>query len=108
VEIEVLGVLVSKKYQRRENEFERIEKELRRYKEENKHLRKKLKQLNKGYYKYLYESDTQKEKDECIQKIAKKICWDCNTGEYKEVIILNRRWRQCDNCGKKGKIKILE
>jgi hypothetical protein len=98
---------MSSKFEREEKLITRLQLENKKLKELNRSLSKKLKQLNKGYYKYLYESDTQQEKDTCIKEVAKKICWDCAIGEYKEMVVLNRRWRECQNCGKRGKIKIL-
>jgi predicted nuclease with TOPRIM domain len=100
---------MSKKYEREQSQLEHLEKEIKRYKEENRSLLKKLKVLNKGYYKYLY-SETEAEEKEAlanVKAIAVKICWNCNVGNYKEIIVINRRWRQCDNCGKRGKVSII-
>jgi hypothetical protein len=100
---------VGKKYEREERTLERLHLDNKRLKEENRHLHKKLKELNKGYYKFLF-SDSQEDKEEAIQQAkqtAIKICYTCNIGQYKEIIILNRRWRECQNCGKRGKTKII-
>lgn len=100
---------MSKKYEREERIIERLQQENKILKSENRHLRKKLKELSKGYYKFMIAEDEFKQ-DEAIQsakKVAEKICYDCSVGNYKEIIIHNRRWRQCDNCGKRGKVKIL-
>lgn len=97
---------MSKKFERDEKIIDRLELENRNLKSENRLLRKRLKSLSKGYHKFLLE-DGQNEAVEEAQEIAKKICFQCGIGEYKEIIVVNRRWRQCQECGKKGKVSII-
>lgn len=97
---------MTKKYEREENLIEQLEKQIRELKSINRQLLKKLKVLNRGYHKFLIE-DGENEAVEEAQEIAKKICWDCNIGNYELVIIANRRFRKCSECGKKGKISII-
>lgn len=100
---------MSKKYNREESENDRLLKENRELKAINRSLLKQVKKLTKGYYKYLEDEESKKEDnvEEFVEQTVNKICWDCGTGEYKEIIVINRRWRQCQNCGKKGKVSIL-
>jgi hypothetical protein len=99
---------MSKKYEREIKEVERLQQEVRDLKQENRQLRKRLKAVSKGYYDYLLETedfvDNESNKEE-----VKKICWLCGIGEYKEIIVAGRRWRQCQNikCGKRGKVSII-
>lgn len=90
------------KHKRNDDELSRLEKEIRELKAENRYLLKQLKKLNRGYYK-LREEDT----IEDVPEIVKKMCWDCGFGEYQEIVIYNRRFRQCTNCGKRGKVSII-
>lgn len=101
---------MSKKYERQQDDLERLEKELREYKAENKALRKKLKVVNKGYYKYLVASDKaeQEEASEQIKAIAIKICYSCNIGNLKLMILGNRYIRKCTNCDYHTKSKSIE
>lgn len=100
---------MSKKYEREERLIERLQTEAKKLKSENKTLRRKLHELSKGYYKFMVAQDDEQEQEAVYEakEVAKKICYDCRIGDYKEIIILNRRWRQCQNCGKKGKVSIL-
>lgn len=100
---------MTKRIDREEKENERLIQENRNLKSENRHLKKKLKQLNKGYYKFLYAENEEEEQEllQEVKEVAKKICWDCGIGEYQEKIVLNRRWRECSNCEKRGKTTIL-
>lgn len=90
------------KNKRQEDETERLLKQNRELKATNRSLMKQLKKLNKGYYK-LREEET----IEDVPEVVKKMCWDCGFGEYKEIIVHNRRWRACTNCGKRGKASII-
>lgn len=92
-----------KKHKRELDEVERLYKEIRELKAENRSLMKRLRKTNKGYYKL---RDDEKIEDEDIPKEV-KMCWDCGVGEYKELIVHNRRWRCCTNCGKRGKVTII-
>ena len=100
---------MGKKFEREERIIERLQQENRILKSENRHLRKKLKELSKGYYKFMVAEDEFKQEEavETAKKVAEKICYDCNIGDYKEIIIMNRRFRQCTHCGKRGKVTIL-
>lgn len=100
---------MTKKFDRQESENDRLQKELRELKAINRSLLKQVKKLTKGYYKHLADEEQNKEEniEEFVEHTVNKICWDCGTGEYKEIIVINRRWRQCQNCGKKGKVSIL-
>lgn len=91
------------KFKREQDELERLQQEVRTLKSTNKALLKRLKKLNKGYYK-LAEEDKLDEED--IPKNVKKLCWDCDS-LYAEIIVHNRRWRQCQGCGKRGKVSII-
>ena len=89
---------------RKDDEVDRLEQKIRELKSENRSLQKRLKKLNKGYYK-LRDQDKIEEDDIPIEV---KRCWDCNgEGEYRLIEIHRRRWRQCQNCGKKGKVTVL-
>jgi hypothetical protein len=102
---------MSKRRQDREDRIlERYQLENRELKQTVRSLQKKLKALNKGYYKFMVAQDEEQEKEaiEAAKETAKKICWACGTGEYKEIIVMNRRFRRCQDCGKTGKITILK
>lgn len=99
---------MSRKADREDRMLERLQLENRELKQTVRSLQKKLKQLSKGYYKFMVAQDEEQEK-EAVQEAketAKKLCYDCS-GEYKEIIIINRRFRQCQDCGKRGKVTIL-
>lgn len=98
---------MTKKYSREESENERLLKENRELKSINRSLLKQVKKLTKGYYKYLEDEENKEEVEDFVEETVNKICWDCGTGDYKEIIVVNRRWRQCQNCGKKGKVSIV-
>lgn len=101
---------MSKKHNREERINERLQEEVKKLKQENRQLRQRLKNVSKGYYKYLLETEDIVEENiiETNKNEVKKICWDCGIGEYKEIIVMKRRWRQCQSCGKKGKVSILK
>lgn len=94
---------MSKKYEREEREVERLYKLNRELKAENRRLHKIVKSLNKGYKSMVEEEVIEEEQ---VPEVAKKYCYQCN-GLYLEVIIANRRFRQCQECGKRGKVTIL-
>jgi hypothetical protein len=96
-----------KKHFKELDDTERLEQKIRDLKSTNKALLRQLKKVSKGYKRYLLEED-EEEKKQVIETVAKKICFSCSIGEYKEIIVANRRWRQCDSCGKRGKVTILE
>ena len=81
---------MSKRWEREEKIIERLNNENKKLRLENRHLLKKLKQANKGYYKFLT-SDTENHGVDEIIKVAIKICYDCSIGNYKEIIVANRR-----------------
>lgn len=95
---------MSKKYQREEKEIERLEEQVRDLKAQKRQLERRLKTISKGYRAYL---DNDLEEPTPIKKEEKKMCWDCGVGEYKLHIIVNRRFRKCEYCGKRGKVKIV-
>lgn len=100
---------MSKRYQKELSQVEYLEKEIKVLKSENKGLKKKLKVLNKGYYKYLY-SETEEEEKEAladVKAIATKICYQCNTGSLKLVILGNRYIRACDSCSRTTPSKLV-
>ena len=100
---------MSRKSDREDRLLERLQEENRTLKQINRSLMKQVKKLNRGYLKFT-EAETKEEEKEAIKEakeVAKKICWDCGTGEYKEIIIMNRRFRKCQDCGKQGKVTIL-
>lgn len=102
---------MTKKFDRQETELERLQKENRELKSINRGLLKQVKKLSKGYYRYLADEENAKEEvEEFVEETVNKVCWDCGIGDYKEIVIINRRWRQCQNeqCGKKGKVSIVE
>lgn len=94
---------MSKKHEREQRILERLHQENRQLKQEVKSLRNSIRKLNKGYHK-LEEDDKIEKKDIPVE--AKK-CWDCTIGNYNLVIIMNRRFRRCDNCGKTGKVSLI-
>lgn len=100
---------MSKRQDREDRLIDRLQEENRTLKQINRSLQKQVKKLSRGYRKFLAVQGAEEEK-EAVQEakeVAKKICWQCNTGEYREVIIANRRFRQCQDCGKRGKVTIL-
>jgi hypothetical protein len=99
---------MGRNHDREDRELDRLRRECRELKATNKSLLRQVKKLSRGYYKYLNEEDDSKEEAlEVVEKVVKKTCFDCGTGDYKEIIVGTRRWRQCQNCGKKGKVTIL-
>jgi hypothetical protein len=99
---------MSKRIDREDRILENLRSELRIVKSENRQLRKRLKKLSRGYNKFLDESEeVQEAAVEEAKEIAKKICWDCNIGNYELIIIGNRRFRKCSECGKRGKVSII-
>ncbi len=87
-----------------DDQVESLELQVRELKQENRYLQKKIKKLNKGYYRL---RDEEKLEEVDIPKEVQKLCWDCND-VYKEMIIANRRFRQCQGCGKRGKVTVLD
>jgi uncharacterized protein (DUF342 family) len=100
---------MSKRTEREEKVQERLERENRELKQINRSLMKRVKKLGRGYRKFMLAQDEGEEQDavEAAKIAAKKMCFSCGIGEYKEVIVMNRRWRQCSECGKRGKVTIL-
>ena len=99
---------MSKRYKREENQLDRLEKENRQLKALNKSLLKRLRKVSKGYNRFLME-EAEEEKQEALDEVGKEVdktCWDCG-GDYKIIKILDRRWRQCQGCQKRGKVKII-
>lgn len=95
------------KFKREDDENERLQKQVRELKVINRSLTKKLTKLSKGYYKFLSQEE-EEDKEAALEKVTqevKKTCWDCG-GNYNKHTILNRTYRLCDRCGKKGKTKI--
>jgi hypothetical protein len=101
---------MSKRFDRENRVVERLQEENKKLKSENKQLLKRLREATKGYYRYMVADgfDQEQEALKEVKEIAKKICYDCQIGEYKEIIIINRRFRECQNCGKRGKVTILK
>lgn len=101
---------MSKKHEREQRVLERLQEENKILKQANRRLQKQVKELGRGYYKFMVAQDEEQEKEAVheARETAKKICYDCGTGEYKEIIVAKRRWRQCAECGKRGKVTILE
>lgn len=100
---------MSKRYDREDRIAERLKEENRELKQINRSLMKQVKKLSRGYLKFTT-AETKAEEQEAVheaKETAKKICFSCNEGEYKEIIVMNRRWRQCQACNKKGKVTIL-
>lgn len=97
---------MARKNNREEDKVESLEIQVRELKSENRQLHKRLKKLSRGYYKYL-EEDVHEE-PEPIKKEEKRICFDCTRGEMVLHIILNRRFRECNVCGRRTKTKIIE
>ena len=82
---------------------ESLQNQNRELKAENRRLHKIVKKLNRGY-KRLVEEDTIEEKE--IPKEVIKLCFECS-GEYKLIEVAGRRFRLCQDCGKRGKVTIL-
>lgn len=100
---------MSKRWEREERIIDRLNIENKKLKSENKTLRRKLRELSKGYYRFMVAEDEAQEKEaaEQAKEVAQKLCYECH-GEYKEIIVVNRRFRQCQDCGKRGKVTILK
>lgn len=99
---------MSRRQDREDRLLERLQTENKELKQLNRSLMKKVKSLSKGYYKFMVAQDEEQEK-EAVQEAketAKKLCYECS-GEYKEIIIVNRRFRQCQDCGKRGKVTVI-
>jgi hypothetical protein len=98
----------------RENDYiYDLEQKNRELKNTLRTLTRRLKKVSKGYYKYLADCDELLEQEE-VQKFKKevkkemvKVCHDCG-GEYKLIIVANRRFRLCQGCGKKGKVTLVD
>lgn len=86
---------------------EQLEGKIRELKQENRQLHRRLSRVTKGYKSYLDKEDLN---SEIImnKKEEKKICYECSTGEYRLMVIGNRRFRRCTECGKTGKVTIIE
>lgn len=100
---------MSKRQDREDRILERLQEENKTLKQINRSLMKQVKKLGRGYRKFMLAQD-EGEVDDAVEKVkaaAKKMCFACGIGEYKEVIVMNRRWRQCSECGKRGKVTIL-
>jgi predicted nuclease with TOPRIM domain len=95
---------MSKKYEREIPIIDRLEKENRELKSENRRLFKLVRRLNKGFYKLLDEEVV--EEQQVPEEVVKE-CWDCGKGKLLVRIVLNRRWRECDVCDKRTKVKII-
>lgn len=96
---------MAKKYQREEDYIESLEQKLRDLKSENRYLNKQLKKVTRGYRKYLNEEPVEE-----IKKPSKddpKDCWECSRGKLIVKVVLDRRFRECDVCGKRTKTKII-
>lgn len=91
------------KYKREELIQERLERENRELKHENKRLARLVKKLDRGFKRTL---DAVEEHDGEVPQEVMKLCFQCG-GEYKEVIVANRRFRLCQDCGKRGKVTVL-
>ena len=96
---------MSRKYDREDRIIDRLEQENKKLKQEVRTLQKRVKRLNFGYRKYLDTDPVEKEDKKSVE-IQQKKCYDCG-GSYNLIIIHNRRFRMCDNCGKRGKTKII-
>jgi len=97
---------MSKRHEREQKVLERLHNENRELKQEVRNLKAGIRRLNKGYDKF-QETDIPEEKIKAVESAIKKICFDCNQGEYKLIIVAGRRFRCCDNCGKRGKVSYL-
>jgi SMC interacting uncharacterized protein involved in chromosome segregation len=86
---------------------DQLEAKIRELKQENRTLHKRLSRITKGYKAYLDKEDLTEEAV-VSKKEEKKICYECGTGEYRLIIIGNRRFRRCVDCGKTGKVTIIE
>jgi hypothetical protein len=86
-----------------------LEKKVRELKQEVRTLHKRLSRLTKGYKAYLDSEplDDDYIKETKIDKNADKQCWNCDIGKLKVVIIGNRRFRKCNNCDNRTKVKII-
>jgi len=98
---------LSKRQDREDRLLERLQEENRTLKQMNRSLQKQVKKLNRGYRKFLAVQGEEEEREavEEAKEVAKKICWDCNEGEFKKIEIAGRYFRLCNVCGKRGKTK---
>lgn len=93
---------MSKKWEREDKIIDRLQLENKALKKQVKNLQKSIRRLNKGFHR-LEEKEVIETKD--IPSEAKK-CWDCS-GNYEICVIMNRRFRKCSDCGKRGKVKVI-
>lgn len=94
---------MSNKANREQRILDRLYQENRDLKKEVKSLRNSIRKLNKGYVK-LEEEEKITEKDIPVEA---KLCYDCNRANLEKIVVLNRYWRECPNCGKRTKTKII-
>ncbi len=94
---------MSRKENREERVQENLEKQNRELKAEVRRLQKLVKKLDRGFKRTLNHIENE---DVEVPAEVVKLCFDCG-GNYREVILINRRFRQCDNCQKRGKTTIL-
>lgn len=103
---------MSKRFDREQRVIDRLEQENRELKKQVRSLQKHLKKLSRGYMNYLDQEDTNKE--EALKEVKKsaeeaaKVCWTCGQKTYNIVHVANRRFRRCKECGKQGKVTILD
>jgi len=95
-------------FERKANDQERLEEQVRRLKSENRHLHKRLKRITKGYRHYLDSEPIDEIKDPKVKKEPEKVCFECERGVLELKLILNRRFRECNVCNNRTKVKILQ
>ena len=97
---------MGKKRDRDDEQKERLEALVREQKKQIRQLEKRVKKLARGYRKFLDEDPLDDEPEVILED--KKECWDCGKGVLEAFIVFNRRWRCCNLCGKRTRVKIME
>jgi hypothetical protein len=99
------------RYDREDRIIDRLQRENKELKKENRSLQQRLKRVSRGYKAYLdkdplEEPSRHQENAKLEGRDADKVCWECN-GSLKVIIVGNRRFRKCDQCDKRTKVRII-
>jgi len=99
---------MSKKYNREIDEKYRLENLVREQKSIIRQLNKKLRRISRGYRSYLDKDIFEEVESITTSKEIEKVCFECEKGILELKILLNRRWRECNICSYRTKVKIQQ